>query len=228
MAKAVTLKNSNNEEIYPVTNASLVNDGIYTDTQGTAVPTTADVTTARIVDGAVTTDKLADDAVGWKYLGCVHTETATSQLDFTLPEQYDNYRIIASAEMASNAPNNVSSTLACLNGSSVLQSSGFQEYVNGTSWSCGSVSAQSWISQIPSYSYFSVFHEVLSMRSRHEEWRHYMTNAVSGGGNTNGKTTRGNMHNSTSTEPTGFRLATTAGNYIRSGSIYVWGMNNPS
>ena len=32
MAKAVTLKNSNNEEVYPVTDISLVNGGVYAET----------------------------------------------------------------------------------------------------------------------------------------------------------------------------------------------------
>lgn len=44
MAKAVTLKNTNDEEVYPVTDISLVN--------GT-------VATSQIADGAVTSDKLA-------------------------------------------------------------------------------------------------------------------------------------------------------------------------
>lgn len=48
MAKAVTLKNTNNEEVYPVTDISLVN---------------GDITAGRISDGAVTTSKLADKAV---------------------------------------------------------------------------------------------------------------------------------------------------------------------
>lgn len=43
MAKAVTLKNSNNEEVYPVTDLSLVNGNIPT---------------GRIADGAVTSDKI--------------------------------------------------------------------------------------------------------------------------------------------------------------------------
>lgn len=48
MAKAVTLKNQNNEEVYPVTNISLVN---------------GEIPTGRIADEAVTEDKLADAAV---------------------------------------------------------------------------------------------------------------------------------------------------------------------
>lgn len=48
MAKAVTLKNQNNEEVYPVTDISLVN---------------GDILTGRIADEAITEDKLADGAV---------------------------------------------------------------------------------------------------------------------------------------------------------------------
>ena len=60
MAKAVTLKNNNNEEVYPVTDLSLVNGNIPT---------------GRIADNAITTPKLADDAVtsdkiDWTTLKC--------------------------------------------------------------------------------------------------------------------------------------------------------------
>lgn len=48
MAKAVTLKNNNNEEVYPVTDLSLVNGNIPT---------------GRIADNAITTSKIADGAV---------------------------------------------------------------------------------------------------------------------------------------------------------------------
>lgn len=48
MAKAVTLKNNNDEEVYPVTDLSLVNGNIPT---------------GRIADNAITTPKIADDSV---------------------------------------------------------------------------------------------------------------------------------------------------------------------
>ena len=48
MAKAVTLKNNNNEEVYPVTDLSLVNGNIPT---------------GRIADNAITMPKIADGAV---------------------------------------------------------------------------------------------------------------------------------------------------------------------
>lgn len=53
MAKAVTLKNNNNEEIYPVTDLSLVNGNIPTGRIADSA-----ITTPKIADGAVTSDKI--------------------------------------------------------------------------------------------------------------------------------------------------------------------------
>lgn len=60
MAKAVTLKNNNNEEVYPVTDLSLVN---------------GDIPTGRIADNAITTGKIADnsvtsDKIDWTTMTC--------------------------------------------------------------------------------------------------------------------------------------------------------------
>ena len=60
MAKAVTLKNNNNEEVYPVTDLSLVNGNIPT---------------GRIADNAVTTGKIANkavtsDKIDWTTMTC--------------------------------------------------------------------------------------------------------------------------------------------------------------
>lgn len=59
MAKAVTLKNNNNEEVYPVTDLSLVNGNIPA---------------GRIADNAITTPKIADavvtsDKIDWSTFG---------------------------------------------------------------------------------------------------------------------------------------------------------------
>lgn len=75
MAKAVTLKNSNNEEVYPVTDLSLVNGNI---------------TAGRIADGAVTTDKIADKAV------------TSGKIDWTSLMQSGEWVLVDSASISSN------------------------------------------------------------------------------------------------------------------------------
>lgn len=81
MAKAVTLKNNNNEEVYPVTDLSLVNGDIPTG----RIADNA-ITTPKIADGAVTTEKIANksvtsDKIDWKTLGYKH---ASAPIDVTV------------------------------------------------------------------------------------------------------------------------------------------------
>lgn len=95
MAKAVTLKNNNNEEVYPVTDLSLVNGNIPT---------------GRIADNAITTDKIADstvtsDKIDWATMTCgivsnpasntVPANGRTRIAQITLPK--GKYALIATA-----------------------------------------------------------------------------------------------------------------------------------
>ena len=75
MAKAVTLKNSNNEEVYPVTDLSLVN---------------ANIPTGRIADNAITTPKIANGAV------------APDKIDWTTLTQSGEWVLVDSASLSSN------------------------------------------------------------------------------------------------------------------------------
>ena len=75
MAKAVTLKNNNNEEIYPVTDLSLVNGNIPT---------------GRIADNAITTSKIADDSV------------TSDKIDWTTLAQSGEWVLVDSASLSSN------------------------------------------------------------------------------------------------------------------------------
>ena len=84
MAKAVTLKNNNNEEVYPVTDLSLVNGNIPT---------------GRIADNAVTASKIANKAVtsnkiDWTTLKPYWKTVATStSSNVTIPAGYRLYRV---------------------------------------------------------------------------------------------------------------------------------------
>ena len=62
MATAVTLKESDGSEIYPVTDISLVNNGIHAVDIEATTPVPA-VETAMIADGAVTSAKIADGTI---------------------------------------------------------------------------------------------------------------------------------------------------------------------
>lgn len=101
MAKAVTLKNNNNEEVYPVTDLSLVNGNIPT---------------GRIADSAITTPKIADGAVtsakiDWTTMTCgivsspasntVPANGRTRIAQITLPK--GKYALIATASYWASA-----------------------------------------------------------------------------------------------------------------------------
>lgn len=75
MAKAVTLKNNNNEEVYPVTDLSLVNGNIPT---------------GRIADNAITTPKIADGAV------------TSDKIDWTTLMQSGEWVLVDSASLSSD------------------------------------------------------------------------------------------------------------------------------
>ena len=100
MAKAVTLKNSNNEEVYPVTDLSLVNGNIPT---------------GRIADNAITTPKIANgavtsDKIDWTTMTCgIVSSPASSTIpangrtriaQITLPK--GKYALIATASYWAN------------------------------------------------------------------------------------------------------------------------------
>ena len=75
MAKAVTLKNNNNEEVYPVTDLSLVNGNIPT---------------GRIADNAITTPKIADGAV------------TSNKIDWTTLMQSGEWVLVDNASLSSD------------------------------------------------------------------------------------------------------------------------------
>ena len=95
MAKAVTLKNNNNEEIYPVTDISLVNGElngarIVNASVGSDKLTPNAVWTENIKDGAVTQNKISG---GWKLIGEANGRTRIAQI--TLPK--GKYALIVTA-----------------------------------------------------------------------------------------------------------------------------------
>lgn len=93
MAKAVTLKNNNNEEVYPVTDLSLVNGNIPTG----RIADNA-ITTPKIADGAVTQDKIDWTTLKpyWRMLGVYNTAS------ITIPSKYTHFRMFVRVQAAAN------------------------------------------------------------------------------------------------------------------------------
>ena len=120
MAKAVTLKNNNNEEVYPVTDLSLVNGNIPT---------------GRIADNAVTSDK-----INWATMSHVSkvggsvidvTQTVTTLCEVTIPKT-GVYFVSATVDpnLLGTDPSNANVYLALNNGNPIT---GTQVFFNNPS-----------------------------------------------------------------------------------------------
>ena len=103
MAKAVTLKNNNNEEVYPVTDISLVNGElngarIVNASVGSDKLTQNAVWTENIKDGAVTSSKINWTTLKpyWRTLGVYNTAS------ITIPSKYTHFRMFIRVQAAAN------------------------------------------------------------------------------------------------------------------------------
>lgn len=146
MAKAVTLKNNNNEEVYPVTDLSLVNGNIPT---------------GRIADNAITTGKIANGAVtsakiNWTTMSHVSSvgassntqvsQTTTTLNEVTIPETGVYFATATIDPNTLNADLGNASVFLALNGSNAI--TGTQVYFNRVSgqWFFGGCSVSAIIS----------------------------------------------------------------------------------
>ena len=91
MAKAVTLKNNNDEDVYPVTDISLVNGNISAGRIADSA-----ITTPKIADGAVTQDKISG---GWKLIGEANgTDRTNLPLHLNKVYKTGTFKVIASGQ----------------------------------------------------------------------------------------------------------------------------------
>lgn len=211
MAKAVTLKNGNNEEVYPVTDASLVN--------GT-------LSSGQIADGAVTAAKLDPDATGWVYLGGQRLTSAAAEITFTLPAQYDNYKVVFYGTMASTASDGGWVDFIMLNGTAGINVVHQVQVVKGTTWSAAWNSGTFALNgQINPYAGVTITFE--SFHADADDWRVYKGSFMSNPGGSAGTiTTIVNGRATSATQPTAFRVKSYNGNFIAGSGMRVWASNN--
>lgn len=219
MAKAVTLKNGSNEEVYPVTDLSLVNGNIPTN---------------RIVDEAVTATKTnlatfknnsdVADSFGWTYLGQTIITSPTADIIFTTPTKYDNYKVIMCAALATG-----SSTWAdvrMLDGATNLYNYHHVQQASGTSFSAGINSNVVYCANGISLNQYDGIDAEVNIYGAGANWIKF--HGIFCAGQNNGFSTRiFNGRNNSATQPDTFELIT--GGTFNTGSwIKVWGSNNPA
>lgn len=211
MAKAVTLKNGNNEEVYPVTDASLVNG-----TMGSG----------QIANGAVTAAKLDPDATGWVYLGEQRLTSAAGEITFTLPAQYDNYKVVFYGTMASTASDGGWVDFIMLNGTAGINVVHQVQLVQGVTWSAAWNSGTFALNgQINPYAGVTITFE--SFHADADDWRVYKGSFMSNpGGQNNTRSSIVNGRATSSTQPTAFRVKSYSGNFIAGSGMRVWASNN--
>lgn len=213
MAKAVTLKNNNNEDVYPVTDMSLVNGG---------------VPAAKISDGAVTSAKvdwstINGSELGWKYLGQVKLSSAGAELTFSLPAQYDNYRIIAACEMASGA-SNATCQLQLLRSDAAIASAWGVLDVNGSTVYAGTRdSDNNQFSMGSCNQYDTINMEMTSFKTASTQWRKYQGYQTRVGSTLVMRQYNGRF--TSNTEPNQVRIWTNA-TFGAGAFIKVWASNN--
>ena len=232
MAKAVTLKNNNDEEVYPVTDISLVNGElnggrIVNASVGSDKLTPNAVWEENIKDGAVTSAKidwstLDGSETGWKYLGQVRLASAGASLTFNLPEQYDNYKIVAAGEMASGS--NATCQLQLLRSESVIPSAWGVLDVNGSSIVAGTRTADNnQFSMATCNQYDTINMEMTSFKTASTQWRKYQGYQTRAGSAYVMRQYNGRFNSTT--EPNQVRIWTSA-TFGAGAVIKVWASNN--
>lgn len=214
MAKAVTLKNGNNEEVYPVTDASLVNG-----TMGSG----------QIANGAVTAAKLDPDATGWVYLGEQRLTSTAAEITFTLPAQYDNYKVVFYGAMDSAASDGCWIDFIMYNGSTAISVTHQVQLVQGTTWTSGTNAGVTYAINGQSNPYAGVTIKFESYRAGVNDWRSYTGSfASNNGAGTSIRTSIVNGRATSATQPTAFAVKTYGtGNVFNTGAtIRVWASNN--
>lgn len=181
------------------------------------------VTTANLANGAVTAAKLAPDATGMVYLGKTVLTAAATQLDFTIPTTYDNYKVLAKLKYASASSAWLDFRMLDSADTAIHNYHQVQR-VTGTTWGCA-------INQDVSYAINSTgggsdqaINLDTTITKSASDWITYQAQLDVGGGTTF-TTNRAYGRNASATSPSKLCLIGN-GTFAVGGWIKVWGWNN--
>ena len=216
-----------------VDNKISVGNGQSTDIASNAVTTAkiagSAVTTAKLADGAVTAAKLDPDATGWVYLGEQSLSADSDTLTYTLPAQYDNYKVVFYGAMDSTASDGCWIDFIMYNGSTAISVTHQVQLVQGTTWTSGTNAGVTYAINGQSNPYAGVTIKFESYRAGVNDWRSYTGSFASNNGvGSSIRTSIVNGRATSSTQPTAFAVKTYGtGNVFNTGAtIRVWASNH--
>lgn len=165
---------------------------------------------------------------GWVYLGEQSLSANSDTLTYTLPAQYDNYKVVFYGAMASTASDGCWIDFIMYNGSNAIGVAHQVQLVDGTTWS-SAFNSGTFAMNIQSNPYAGLLFKLESWRAGSSDWRHYTGSMASNAGSS--ATTRTSIVNgraTSSTQPTAFAVKSYGtGNVFNAGaSIRVWASNN--
>lgn len=174
---------------------------------------------------SITSNTISADT-GWVYLGEQSLASDGSTLTYTLPEQYDNYKVVFYGTMASTASNGGWVDFIMLNGSTAINVVHQVQLVEGTTWSSAWNSGTFAMNgQINPYAGVTITFE--SCRAGSADWRVYKGSFCSNaGGSATTRSTIVNGRATSGTQPTAFQVKSYSGNFITGTSMRVWASNN--
>ena len=191
-----------------------------------------DVQTSDIANSAVTSAKidwatLSGVELGWKYLGEQSLSADSDTLTYTLPAQYDNYKVVFYGAMDSTASDGGWIDFIMYNGSTAISVTHQVQRVEGTTWSSLTNANVTYAINGQSNPYAGVTIKFESYRAGDDDWRAYTGSfASNNGGVASIRTSIVNGRATSATQPTAFTVKSYGGDFNTGSRMRVWASNN--
>ena len=175
---------------------------------------------------SITSNTISADT-GWVYLGEQSLSADSDTLTYTLPAQYDNYKVVFYGAMDSTAVDGGWIDFIMYNGSTAISVTHQVQLVQGTTWTSATNAGVTYAINGQSNPYAGVTIKFESYRAGDSDWRSYTgsfasNNGVGGSIRTsivNGRATSG-------AQPTAFTVKSYGGNFNTGSRMRVWASNN--
>lgn len=164
---------------------------------------------------------------GWVYLGEQSLSADSDTLTYTLPAQYDNYKVVFYGAMDSTASDGGWIDFIMYNGSTAISVTHQVQLVQGTTWTSATNANVTYAINGQSNPYAGVTIKFESYRAGDSDWRSYTGSFASNNGTgTSIRTSIVNGRATSSAQPTAFTVKSYGGNFNTGSRMRVWAGNN--